>query len=111
MDAKREYTFEIVAEDWKEKLTANYDLFIERAESWEKEIVKQKDPATQRAAGAVRDRYRFAAEGMLLALDALGYAFDGKKIVVKRGDAYGQTGSIKSQAADDPGGYRLGRHQ
>lgn len=84
MDAKREYTIDVVARDWREKMTANYKFFKARAESWEKEVVKQKDPAQMRAAGAVRDHHSYVAEGLLLALDALGYAFDGEQIVVKK---------------------------
>lgn len=90
MDEKQEYALQLVAQDWQDKLIANYDLFIERAKKCEKEMLKQKDPAKLRAAGAVRDRHLFAAEGLLLALDILGYAFDGEEILPKWGDIIGK---------------------
>ena len=85
MMAKREYTIDVVARDWREKMAENYKFFKARAESWEREMSKQKDPAKIRAAGAVRDHHAYVAEGLLLALDSLGYTYDGDKVVVKRG--------------------------
>lgn len=83
MNVRQQYTIDVVARDWREKMTRSYKFFTERAESWDKEVVKQRDLTQMRAAGAVRDHHAYVAEGILLALDALGYTFDGEQIVAK----------------------------
>lgn len=85
MNVRQQYTIDVVARDWREKMTRNYSFFMERADSWEEEVKKAKDPTQLRAAAAVRDHHKYLAEGILLALDALGYTFDGEQIVAKRG--------------------------
>lgn len=83
MNVRQQYTIDVVARDWREKMAENYKFFKARAESWEREMSKQRDPAQMRAAGAVRDHHAYVAEGLLLALDALGYTFDGERVVAK----------------------------
>lgn len=90
MDEKQEYTLQLVAEDWKEVLTDKYNFCLERVEVWEKDFADANSSYKKETARGLRDYYRYSAEGIGMALDALGYTFDGEEIVLKWGDAYGK---------------------
>ena len=93
---ERKYTMWVAEDNWRERWIDNYNFFTERAKSWDEEVSKPHDRMERMAIIAVRDHHSYMAEGMLMALDICGYAFDGEKIVLKWSDADGETGSNES---------------